>query len=77
MESNTPAANFNPSNLITEHLKVNRLKFRHQIKTNYFMKGFSYMVFISEIVLQVKIAEQAEKRLPIDPGNFNQIEVWC
>lgn len=41
------------------------------------MKGFSYMVFISEIVLQVKIAEQAEKRLPIDPGNFDQIEVWC
>nr|WP_299486142.1 hypothetical protein [uncultured Allomuricauda sp.] len=41
------------------------------------MKGFSYMIFISEIVLQVKIAEQAEKRLPIDPGNFNHIEVWC
>ncbi len=41
------------------------------------MKDFSHMVFISEIVLQIKIAEKAEKRLPTDPGNFDDIEVWC
>lgn len=41
------------------------------------MKGFTYIVFLSEIILQVQIAERAEKRLPIDPGNFDDIEVWC
>lgn len=41
------------------------------------MKEFSYMVFLSEIILQVRIAERAAERLPIEPGNFDHIEVWC
>lgn len=35
------------------------------------------MLYISEIILQVRIAKRAAERLPIDPGNFDHIEVWC
>ncbi|MEY8869011.1 hypothetical protein AB9K24_05855 [Meridianimaribacter flavus] len=41
------------------------------------MKEFAYSVYLSEIVFQVKIAQQAASRLPVDPGNFDHIEVWC
>ncbi len=41
------------------------------------MKEFTHMVYLSEIILQVRIAERAAERLPIDPGNFDHIEVWC
>lgn len=41
------------------------------------MKEFAYTVYLSEIVFQVKIAQQAASRLPIDPGNFDHIEAWC
>ena len=39
-------------------------------------KALSEMVFISEIVLQSKIAELASKRLSAIKDNFDQIEVW-
>ena len=39
-------------------------------------KALSEMVFISEIVLQSKIAELAAKRLSAIKDNFDQIEVW-
>ena len=39
-------------------------------------KALSEMVFISEIVLQSKIAELATKRLSAIKDNFDQIEVW-
>ena len=38
--------------------------------------ALSEMVFISEIVLQSKIAELAAKRLSAIKDNFDQIEVW-
>ena len=41
------------------------------------MKEFAYMAYLSEIVFQIKIAQRAADRLPVDPGNFDQIEVWC
>ncbi len=41
------------------------------------MKEFAYMAYLSEIIFQIKIAEKAADRLPVDPGNFDQIEVWC
>jgi len=40
------------------------------------MKALAEMVFISEIVLQSKIAELAAKRLSDIKDNFDQIEVW-
>ncbi len=39
-------------------------------------KALSEMVFISEIVLQSKIAELAAKRLSTIKDNFDHIEVW-
>jgi len=39
-------------------------------------KALSEMIFISEIVLQSKIAELATKRLSAIKDNFDQIEVW-
>lgn len=41
------------------------------------MKEFAYSVYLSEIVFQVKIAQCAASRLPVNPGNFNHLEVWC
>ncbi|CAL2104582.1 conserved protein of unknown function [Tenacibaculum sp. 190130A14a] len=41
------------------------------------MKEFIYTVYLSEIIFQIKIAQQAATRLPIDPGNFDHIEAWC
>ena len=35
------------------------------------------MVFISEIVLQSKIAQRAAERLEATHTNFDQVEVWC
>lgn len=35
------------------------------------------MAYLSEIVFQIKIAQRAADRLPVDPSNFDQIEVWC
>ena len=40
------------------------------------MKALAETVFISEIVMQSKIAELAAKRLSAIKDNFNQIEVW-
>ena len=39
-------------------------------------KALSEMVFLSDIVLQSKIAELAAKRLSAIKDNFDQIEVW-
>ena len=39
-------------------------------------KALSEMVFLSDIVLQSKIAELAAKRLLAIKDNFDQIEVW-
>jgi len=41
------------------------------------MKALAEMVFISEIVLQSKIAKLSAKRLPTTYDNFDRIEVWC
>ena len=41
------------------------------------MKEFAHSVYLSEIVFQIKIAQRAANRLPVDPGNFDHIEVWC
>lgn len=41
------------------------------------MKGLEESVFISEIVLQVKIAKCSAKRLSATPANFDYVEVWC
>lgn len=41
------------------------------------MKELAEMVFISEIVLQLKIAQKAAKRLPSPHDHFDNIEVWC
>lgn len=41
------------------------------------MKEFAYMAYLSEIVFQIKIAQRAADRLPVNPGNFDHIEVWC
>src|SRR5690554_5550810 len=40
------------------------------------MKALAELVFISEIVLQSKIAQTASKRLPSPHDDFDQIEVW-
>jgi hypothetical protein len=41
------------------------------------MKEFQDMIFISEIVLQSKIAQRASERLKATNSNFDRIEVWC
>lgn len=41
------------------------------------MKPLAEMVFISEIVMQSKIAKLAAKRLPATHDHFDHIEVWC
>jgi hypothetical protein len=46
------------------------------MKDNRQMKALSKMVFISEIVLQSKIAQLAAKRLSATHDHFDQIEVW-
>lgn len=41
------------------------------------MKELQEMVFISEIVLQSKIAQRAAERLQVANNNFDTLEVWC
>jgi len=41
------------------------------------MKEFQDMIFISEILLQSKIAQRAFERLPDTHKNFDRLEVWC
>ena len=41
------------------------------------MTGLQEMIFISEIVLQSKIAQRAAERLKATHENFDRIEVWC
>ena len=41
------------------------------------MKEFKDMIFISEILLQSKIAQRAFERLFATHKNFDQLEVWC
>lgn len=41
------------------------------------MNGIQDMAFLSEIVLQVKIARRAAERLEATQNNFDHIEVWC
>lgn len=41
------------------------------------MKGFHDMIFLSEIVLQSKIAQRAFERLLATNENFDRLEVWC
>ena len=41
------------------------------------MNPLAEMIYISEIVLQTKIAQRAADRLPKDPSGFDRIEVWC
>ena len=41
------------------------------------MNPLAEMAYISEIVLQTKIAQRAADRLPIEPSGFDHIEVWC
>lgn len=41
------------------------------------MKEFQDMIFISEILLQSKIAQRAFERLQATHKNFDQLEVWC
>ena len=41
------------------------------------MKALAELVFISEIVLQSKIAQKVGKRLPGPHDRFDHIEVWC
>jgi hypothetical protein len=41
------------------------------------MKGIQDMAFLSEIILQSKIAKRAAERLESKKDNFDKIEVWC
>ncbi len=41
------------------------------------MNPLAEMVYIGEIELQTQIAERAANRLPINPADFDHIEVWC
>lgn len=41
------------------------------------MKELQEMIFISEIVLQSKIAQRAAERLKASQNKFDTIEVWC
>lgn len=40
------------------------------------MKSLAELIFISEIILQSKIARRAAEDLPSTPDNFDPIEVW-
>jgi len=41
------------------------------------MKEFKDMIFISEVLLQSKIAQRAFERLLATHENFDRLEVWC
>ncbi|MGL3001669.1 hypothetical protein [Flavobacterium sp. RSSB_23] len=41
------------------------------------MNGLQDMVFLGEIVLQVKIARKANERLKATHNNLDNVEVWC
>ena len=41
------------------------------------MKEFKDLIFISEILLQSKIAQRAFVRLEATQKNFDELEVWC
>ncbi|MBC8054715.1 MAG: hypothetical protein H7Y13_16785 [Sphingobacteriaceae bacterium] len=41
------------------------------------MKEFRDTIFISEILLQSKIAQRAFERLQATHENFDRLEVWC
>jgi hypothetical protein len=41
------------------------------------MKVLAEMVFISEIVMQAKIAKRAAERLQATTDHFDKLEVWC
>ncbi|MFC7526890.1 hypothetical protein ACFQRK_23235 [Parapedobacter sp. GCM10030251] len=41
------------------------------------MTGLQDMIFIGEIVLQIKIARRAAERLQATHSNFDRVEVWC
>lgn len=41
------------------------------------MDGLQDMIFISEIVLQSKIANRAAERLEATHDSFDKVEVWC
>jgi hypothetical protein len=41
------------------------------------MNEFQDMIFISEILLQSKIAQRAFERLQATHENFDRLEVWC
>ncbi|RKD92634.1 hypothetical protein [Mangrovibacterium diazotrophicum] len=41
------------------------------------MTELQVMTFISEIVLQTKIAQRAAERLQVTQREFDRIEVWC
>ncbi|MGN6212028.1 hypothetical protein [Parafilimonas sp.] len=41
------------------------------------MNEFQDMIFISEILLQSKIAQRAFERLQATHKNFDRLEVWC
>jgi len=41
------------------------------------MKEFQDMIFISEILLQAKIANRASERLEATKTSFDKVEVWC
>ena len=41
------------------------------------MTGLQEMIFLSEIVLQSKIAQRAAERLKVSEDNFDNIEIWA
>lgn len=41
------------------------------------MTGLQEMIFISEIVLQSKIAQRAAERLQTTHDNYEKVEIWC
>jgi hypothetical protein len=41
------------------------------------MQGIQDMIFLGEIILQVKIAGRSAERLEATKDNFDKIEVWC
>lgn len=47
------------------------------IHTLHHMNEFQDMLFISEILLQSKIAQRAFERLHATRKNFDRLEVWC
>ncbi len=56
--------------------KDGREKSKTTAKMEKQMKPLAEMVFISEIVLQSKIAKRAAERLPGTYDHFDRIEVW-